>query len=182
MSEPARYVISGREVSLEVYQLWISALLAERDRRVAKGQRLKRYFEERATGRRRFRSGAHALGWYFATRLAWMSRPGLPIDPEREGTGAPNRGADDPKRRAFAAIAKAIGAAEADDRDRNPTDPAPLFVWLGEHFTDGRAYAWIAEECGRGEQEVAGRVERAIRVVAARLREHSWLERGAEEA
>ena len=132
--------------------------------------------EQRATGRRTLPSAAWALRWWANTRLAWGAPKGMPLDPEREGTGAPNRGADDPKRRAFAAVAFAVKVAQDDDRERHPTRPAPLDRWLAEHFGGGRAYHWIAEGAGWGEAEVSSRVERALRVVRDRLRERGWLD------
>src|SRR5690242_4571647 len=59
--------------------------------------------EERASGRRAVPSAVFAVRWYYRTRSAWGSAKGLALDPEHEGTGAPNRGADDPRRRLFAA-------------------------------------------------------------------------------
>lgn len=140
-------------------------------------------------------SAAWALRWYFSTRMSWGSARGLALDPEHEGSGRPNRGLDDPKRRLFAVLAGAIKAAEADDQQRNPARPAPFMRWqrvraspqriedqdtgwLCQHFGTGRAYTWIAESEGWTELEVSTRVERALRVVRDRLREGGWLEGG----
>lgn len=142
----------------------------------AKVEQVVEVLETRATGRRTLRSAAVALKWYALTRSAWMSPKALPIDPDREGTGSPNRGLDDPKRQTFAKVAFAIKKAEQDDRERHPTCPAPLFRWLMQHFGAGRGYAQIAESEGWPEADVSARLERALRVVRVRLREREVLE------
>jgi hypothetical protein len=140
--------------------------------------------EERATGKIRFRSAAAAVRWYYRTRESWGSARGLAIDPDHEGTGAPNRGADDPKRVRFAAVAYALRLAEEDDRSNHREKCAPLARWLAQNVAGGRAYAWIAEETnGRwSELEVTRRVERALREIGKRLRERGLLESQRQEA
>lgn len=149
-------------------------------------ERTARIIDERATGRRRFKSASQALRWWATTRDAWSSARGLAVDPEREGTGAPNRGADDPKRVAFAAVAYAVKLGRIDDEERNPSRPAPLEAWLRLHFlgrgrNSGLSYEQLAEEqAGFSAVDIGKRVQRAIRVVSARLKAGGWFERGED--
>lgn len=139
-----------------------------------------RILEDRAAGRKRWRGAAAALRWYALTREAWGSAKALTM--RDEGSGVPSRGAENPARRRFAAVAVGLAQAERDDRERHTGKPAPVTRWVTEHFGGGRAYAWIAESSERWtEVEVEERMRRVVRVVRDHLRTGGWLDEGREE-
>lgn len=143
---------------------------------------IQRYLADKAAGRRRWRGPVAAIRWWANTRAAKAVARGLPIDPDREGSGRPNRGADSPVHMQWAAVTYAVKLAEEDDRREHPARPAPIARWLVDHVGYGRAYAWIAEEAGVwGEAEVQRRVERAIREVGKRLRARGMFQGRAED-
>jgi len=138
-------------------------------------ERMKR----RASGVRIFRHESHALAWYFQTREAWASPKALPLARGLEGgDGTPNRGADDPKRRAFAAIAWAMKLAAQDAEARDAGAGELVARWLFEHHGRGRAYAWIQEGAGGrySLDQMKRRMSRAHRVIRERLAEGGFLE------
>lgn len=130
--------------------------------------------ERRATGHRQFRSVHSALRWFYRTGTAWASPKALPLAVDDGGTGAPNRGADDPKRRAWAAVAYGIKLAADEAR------PLPLTEWIGEHHGAGRPYWSLAEESGRSVDVVKKCMAQAHRLMAERLRDGGWIQ-GASE-
>jgi DNA-directed RNA polymerase specialized sigma24 family protein len=137
--------------------------------------------EERATGRRCFRGAAHAIGWYAEYVIRRSSARGLSMSPDRVQASHDNLRGDVEDRKA-AAVAAAIGDAEREGQGEGR--PVPLRRWLLQHYVHGagRSFAWIAELEGWAESEVERRVKRGARVIAKRLRDRGWIERGRDEA
>jgi hypothetical protein len=156
-------------------------ICAERRRATALAYRVKMILEDRAAGRRTIRGAAWALCRYFRRKESLSCARGLHLDPDREGSGRPNRALDDPGRIFDAHVAYAIKLAQ-DDAARGLAGPErdkrreQLYVWLEQHFGAGRACSWIAEDAGVGEGLMKGRLERARRIVHRRLREMRLLE------
>lgn len=130
--------------------------------------------ERRATGHRQFRTVHAALRWFYRTGAAWASAKALPLVVDDGGTGAPNRGADDPKRRAWAAVAYAVKAAALDGA------PLPITRWVGEHHGAGRAYWSLAEDDGSSVDRVKRAMSRAHKVMGERLRHGGWIQGGTD--
>jgi hypothetical protein len=120
-----------------------------------------------------FKHEAHAIGWYYQTRESWAGPKALPLQTE---TGRPSRGAENPARRAFAAVAWALVLV---DRDERATEGgAPLAAWLEAHHAFGLNYERIAERTDYrwSTDMVKRRMARAHRVVRERLTEKGWIE------
>lgn len=131
------------------------------------------WIERRATGQKVFRHEGHAIRWYFETRESWQGPKAIPLQTE---TGRPSRGAENPARRAFAAVAYALLLVERDERAAE--GGAPIREWIEAHHAYGLSYERIA---GRMDYRwstdaIKRRMARAHRLVRERLAEKGWIE------
>lgn len=146
---------------------------------------VERLRNERAEGLRCFTSAVGAVRWAIDTHRAWGSAKALSVGAAFEGDGTPNRGADDPKRRKFAAVVWAVKDGERAVAERFGACPRltgwiTLAVWGHPDSKTGGGWSFdkIAESDhsgGHSAEAISRRFYCAMTAVRERLQAGRWM-------